>query len=103
MGGRSQRVPEERKAVIDAKCKVFMFDDSHIIRTEDWAAAFLVGRGRIAEIVNKANGPFFVTLKPCTTRGHVGLPRFRIRWWMAQIRRTATYSSRLRSSPLAPI
>ena len=71
-----ERVPEEREAVINGRCKVFMFDDSHITRTEDWAASFLVARERIAEIVNKADGPFFVTIKPCKVRGHIGLPRF---------------------------
>ncbi len=71
-----ERIPEERQAVINGKCKVFVFDDSHITRTEDWAASFLVGRHRIVEIINKADGPFFVTLKPCRVRGHIGLPRF---------------------------
>src|ERR1700687_4820782 len=58
-------VPEERQAVINAKCKVFMFNDSHETRTEDWIASFLVARARILKLVTECNGPFFVTLKPC--------------------------------------
>ncbi len=69
-------VPEERQAVIDAKVKVFMFEDTDLTRTEDWAAAFLVGRQRILEIASRTSGPLFVTLKPCRVRGHVSQPRF---------------------------
>jgi PIN domain-containing protein len=71
-----ERVPEERQAVINGKCKVFMFDDSHKTRTEDWIAAFLVGRERILEIVAKTKGPMFVTIKPSRARGHISAPRF---------------------------
>lgn len=71
-----ERVPEERQAIINGKCKVFMFDDSHKTRTEDWAAAFLVGRQRILNIIDKTKGPLFVTIKPCRNTGHIGLPRF---------------------------
>ncbi len=71
-----ESVPEERQAVINARAKVFMFDDTHKTRTEDWAASFLVARKRILEIVNRADGPFFVTIKPCSVRGHVSSPRF---------------------------
>ncbi|MGB8986770.1 MAG: hypothetical protein WCC37_09225 [Candidatus Sulfotelmatobacter sp.] len=70
------RVPEERKAVVDGKCKVFMFDDGHETRTEDWAAAVLVARHRLIEIVEKADGPFFVTIKPCKVHGHFSQPDF---------------------------
>jgi hypothetical protein len=71
-----QEVPEERQAVINSKCKVFMFDDGNITRTEDWAAAFLVGREKIVETALRGNGPFFVTIKPIRARGHVSQPRF---------------------------
>ena len=70
------RVPEERKAVVDGRCKVFMFDDGHETRTEDWAAALLVARHRLIEIVEKADGPFFVTIKPCKVHGHFSQPKF---------------------------
>jgi hypothetical protein len=69
-------VPEERQAVINSKCKVFMFSDSHETRTEDWIASFIVARARILRLVAECNGPLFVTLKPCGSIGHVSLPRF---------------------------
>jgi hypothetical protein len=71
-----QRVPEERQAVIGAKCKVFMFDDGHETRTEDWAASLLVARDRLVEIAETANGPFFVTIRRCKVYGHISLPDF---------------------------
>jgi hypothetical protein len=70
------RVPEERKAVVDGKCKVFMFDDGHETRTEDWAAALLVARHRLLEIAETADGPFFVTIRPCRVHGHFSQPKF---------------------------
>jgi hypothetical protein len=70
------RVPEERQAIIDGKCKVFMFEDSDKTRTEDWIASILIGRKRILDIVCKTTGPFFVTIKPCRTIGHIGSPDF---------------------------
>lgn len=69
-------IPEERQAVIDAKAKVFMFDDSHDTRTEDWAAALLVARHRLIEIADSTNGPLFVTIKPCRVHGHLTQPDF---------------------------
>lgn len=71
---RIERVPEERQAVIEGKCKVFMFEDSNS-SAENWAAAILVGKQRIAKLVEEADGPFFVTLKKYG-HGHVTLPRF---------------------------
>jgi PIN like domain len=55
-----EEVPEERQAVIDGKCKVFMFDDSNS-KAEEWIAAILVGRLRIMHLVENSDGPFFVT------------------------------------------
>ena len=70
------KIPEERQAVIDGKCKVFMLDDSHETKTEDWAASLLVARERLIEIATRADGPFFVTIKRCKVHGHVSLPDF---------------------------
>jgi len=70
------RVPHERQAIIDGKCKVFMFDDTGKTRTEDWIASILVGRQRLVEIVQKTNGPLFVTIKACRAKGHIGRPDF---------------------------
>jgi len=69
-------VPEERQAVIDAKAKVFMFDDTHETHTEDWAAALLVARHRLIDIVERADGPFFVVVKRCQVHGHISHPEF---------------------------
>lgn len=71
-----ERVPEERQEIIKGKCKVFMFDDTGKTRTDDWIASVLVARQRIIEIIGKANGPLFVTIKPCRSIGHIGKPRF---------------------------
>jgi hypothetical protein len=70
------RVPEERQAVIEGRCKVFMFDDSDVTRTEDWAASLLVARQHIMEMALRTNGPCFVLIKPCRVHGHVRSPEF---------------------------
>ena len=70
------RIPEERQAVIDSKCKVFMLDDSDLTRTQDWAASLLVARKHIIETALRTNGPYFVLIKPCRVRGHVRPPDF---------------------------
>ena len=70
------RIPEERQAVIDGHCKVFMFDDSDVTRTEDWAASLLVARNYIIETALRTNGPYFSVVKPCRVRGHIQPPDF---------------------------
>jgi hypothetical protein len=69
-----EEVPEERQAVIDGRCKVFFFKDSNSL-TEEWAAAVIVGRQRIFDIIEKNNGPFFVTIDK-HARSHVSGVRF---------------------------
>lgn len=69
-----EEVPEERQAVIDGKCKVFFFKDTNSL-TEEWAAAVIVGRRRILEIVERNNGPFFVTIDKFA-RSHVSPVRY---------------------------
>jgi hypothetical protein len=69
-----EQVPVERQAVVDGKCKVFMFDDTNS-QTEEWVAAILVGRKRIVHLVENADGPFFVTIKKFGD-SHFSLPRF---------------------------
>jgi hypothetical protein len=69
-----ETVPENRQAVIDAKCKVFFFSDTNSL-PEEWAAAVIVGRPKLYEIIERNNGPFFVTLqKHCRT--HISSVRF---------------------------
>ena len=69
-----ERVPENRQAVINYKCKVFFFDDSNSL-PEEWAAAVIVGRVKVFDLIAKNNGPFFVTLSKYA-RGHVSTVRF---------------------------
>jgi len=52
---------ENKQAVIDAKCKVFLFTDSNSL-PEEWAAAVIVGRQKILDIIRQNDGPFFVTI-----------------------------------------
>ena len=69
-----EEVPAERQAVIDGKCKVFMFDDTNS-KSEEWLASILVGRQRIIHLVENADGPFFVTIRKFG-HSHFTLPRF---------------------------
>lgn len=69
-----ERVPENRQAAIDAKCKVLFFNDTNS-RGEEWAAAVIVGRKRLFEIIEKNNGPLFVTIDK-HARGHISQARF---------------------------
>jgi hypothetical protein len=67
-------VPTERQAVIDGKCKVFMFEDNNS-KAEDWVAAIMVGRHRLEYLVENSNGPFFVTIRKFG-HSHFSLPQF---------------------------
>lgn len=69
-----ETVPENRQAVIDAKCKVLFFNDSSSF-PEEWAAAVIVGRPRLLEIIERNDGPFFVTIDK-NARAHVSSIRF---------------------------
>jgi hypothetical protein len=69
-----EEVPAERQAVIDGKCKVFMFEDTNS-SAEDWVAALMVGRQRILHVVENSNGPLFITIRKFG-HSHFSLPRF---------------------------
>jgi hypothetical protein len=69
-----ETVPENRQAVIDCACKVFFFDDSNSL-PEEWAAAVIVGRIRVFDLIENNNGPFFVTISKFA-RGHISGARF---------------------------
>jgi hypothetical protein len=69
-----ERAPENRQAVIDAKCKVVFFNDTNS-RSEEWAAAIIVGRQRLLEIIARNNGPLFVTIDK-QARSHISSVRF---------------------------
>jgi|SRR6267143_1111836 len=69
-----ETVPENRQAVIDAKCKVFFFNDTNSY-PEEWAAAVIVGRPKLLEIIEQNDGPFFVTIEKYA-RTHISSIRF---------------------------
>jgi hypothetical protein len=69
-----ETVPENRQAVIDARCKVLFFNDTNSY-PEEWAAAVIVGRPRLFEIIEHNDGPFFVTLQKYT-HAHISHVRF---------------------------
>lgn len=54
-----EKNPVNRKAVIDAACKVFLFTDNNS-KAEEWAAAIIMARKQIARIIEKNDGPFYV-------------------------------------------
>jgi len=54
-----EKNPVNRKAVIDAACKVFIFTDNSS-KAEEWAAAVIMARKQIARMVDQNNGPFYV-------------------------------------------
>ena len=69
-----EEVPAERQAVIDGKCRVFMFDDT-TSKSDEWLAALLVGRQRLLHLAQNADGPFFVTIRKFGY-SHFSSPRF---------------------------
>jgi hypothetical protein len=69
-----ETVPENRQAVIDAKCKVLFFNDTNSF-PEEWAAAVIVGRPKLLEIIEQNDGPFFVIIEKYA-RAHISSVRF---------------------------
>jgi hypothetical protein len=66
---RIETVPENRQAVIDAKAKVFLVNDSNSY-PEEWAAAVIVGHYKMQEIIDGNQGPFFVNIRK-RADGHI--------------------------------
>jgi hypothetical protein len=58
---RLETVPENREAIIQARVRVFLLHDSNAF-PEVWAAAIIIGRYKIQDIVDANPGPFFVTI-----------------------------------------
>jgi hypothetical protein len=71
---RLEKNIQNKKAVIDAKCKVFILSDSNS-RAEEWAAAVIVGKEKIFDLVRKNEGPFFANIGR-QSRSHVANLRF---------------------------
>jgi hypothetical protein len=53
--------PIERQAVIESKAKVFFLDEKNS-RAVHWAAAIIVSKQRIYELVRENEGPFFMNV-----------------------------------------
>ena len=65
--------PINRCAVIASKARVFILEEKNS-RSIDWAAALIVSRSRLYEIVHETPGPFFVTVAK-RTRSLLTVPR----------------------------
>lgn len=66
--------PINRRAVEESGAKVFLTSDTNSM-AEEWAAAIIVGRRKLARIVERNNGPFFVDIDKHAT-SHVSSVRY---------------------------
>src|ERR1022692_3581342 len=73
---RIEKNVENKQAVIDAKCKLFLLTDTNS-RPEEWASAVILGREKISSVVRKNPGPFFATISK-RSDSHVSNARFPI-------------------------
>jgi hypothetical protein len=73
---RIEKNVENKQAVIDAKCKVFLLTDTNSL-PEEWASAIILGREKISNVVRKNPGPFFATISK-RSDSHVTHARFPI-------------------------
>ncbi len=65
-----ETVPENRQAVIDSKARIFLLSESNS-PPEVWAAAVIIGRYKMDDILEANAGPFFVSVNK-RSDGHVG-------------------------------
>jgi hypothetical protein len=65
-----ESVPENRQAVIDSKARVFLLSESNS-PPEVWAAAIIIGRYKMDDILEANAGPFFVSVNK-RSDAHVG-------------------------------
>ncbi len=63
-----------RQAVIDAKCKIFLLTDTNSM-SEEWAAAVILGRVKMATVIRKNDCAFFSTISK-QSDSHVSHARF---------------------------
>jgi hypothetical protein len=77
---RLETVPENRQAIIDARVKVFLLTDSNSF-PEVWAAAVIIGRYKMQEIIDANSGPFFVNI---TKRSDKHVDRLRLPYGYAR-------------------
>jgi hypothetical protein len=70
--------PINRRAVEESGAKVFMTVENNS-KAEEWAAAIIIGRRKLAAIVDRNNGPFFAGTggpKPQEVPPSVTVPEF---------------------------
>jgi hypothetical protein len=58
---RIEKNVENKQAVIEAKCKLFLLTDTNS-RPEEWASAVILGREKMSSVIRKNQGPFFATI-----------------------------------------
>jgi len=73
---RIEKNVENKQAVIDAKCKLFLLTDTNSL-PEEWAAAIILGRDKISNVARKNDGPFLATISK-RSDSHVTNARFPI-------------------------
>jgi len=66
--------PIERQAVIESKAKVFFLEEKNS-RAVHWAAAIIVSKAKIYEVVRENEGPFFMNV---VRNSHSMVYRFRV-------------------------
>ncbi len=66
--------PINRRAVEESGAKVFMTAENNS-KAEEWAAAIIIGRRKLAAIVDRNNGPFFVEIDKHASN-HISSVRF---------------------------
>jgi hypothetical protein len=71
---RIEKNVENKQAVIDAKCKLFLLTDSNSL-PEEWASAVILGREKMGSVIRKNPGPFFATISK-RSDSHVSNARF---------------------------
>jgi hypothetical protein len=64
-----ETVPENRQAVIDSRARIFLLSESNS-PPEVWAAAVIIGRYKMDDILEANAGPFFVNITK-RSDGHV--------------------------------
>jgi hypothetical protein len=79
---RIERNVENKQAVIDAKCKLFLLTDTNSL-PEEWASAIILGREKISSVIRKNEGPFFATISKRSDT-HVTNARFPVPRDLAQ-------------------
>jgi hypothetical protein len=73
---RIEKNVENKHAVIEAKCKLFLLTDTNSL-PEEWASAVILGREKMSSVIRKNQGPFFATISKRSDT-HVTNARFPI-------------------------